>query len=232
MQNITFVGEIKSPTTFTTLKIFDKDLNEITPDYIHIGKINQILYSYETVISVGNGITDNLYYIRINNEIRPLTPIVYNSVNTFSFSLGNLPVNPVKTWLSFDPILLIDGQEESFSPLGLSYTPTSTDVIIDSGESIVEWFSYSSASILDNSSLNVGSGIVFAFVLRKKNSTTVNCTLVEKTGEYLIEIVNDEIQVDSNTTGIHISESYTLYVIHKTPSGINIWVNETLTVTI
>ena len=232
MQNITFVGEIKSPVGFTTLKIFDKDLNEITTDYIHIGRVNQILYSYETVISVNDGITDDLYYIKVNNEIRPLTPIVYNDINTFSFSLGDLPTIPIKTWLSFDPILLIDGQEESFSPLGLSYTPISTNIIIDSGESIVEWFSYSSASILDNSSLNVGSGIVFAFVLRKKNSTVVNCTLVEKTGEYLIEIVNDEIQVDSNTTGIHISESYTLYVIHKTPSGINIWVDKTLTVTI
>ena len=232
MQNITFVGEIKSPVGFTTLKIFDKDLTEITPDYIHISRVNQILYSYETVISVGDGITDDLYYIRINDEIRPLTPIVYNDVNTFSFSLGDLPIYPTKTWLSFDPILLIDGQEDSFSPLGLSYTPTSTDVIIDSDESVVEWFSYSSAVIDDNTSLNVGSGIATAFVLRKKNSTAVNCTLVEKTGEYLIEIVNDEIQVDSNTTGIYISESYKLYVIHKTSSEINIWVDKTLTVTI
>ena len=232
MQNITFVGEIKSPASFSTLSIFDKDLIEIIPDYFNISRINQILYSYETVISVNDGITDNLYYIKVNNEIRPLTPIVYNDINTFSFSLGDLPTIPIKTWLSFNPIILIDGQEETFSPLGLSYTPVSTDVIIDSGESVVEWFSYSSASILDNTSLNVGSGILFAFVLKKKNATSVNCTLIEKTGEYLIEIVNDEIQVDSNTTGINISESYTLYAIHKTPSGINIWVDKTLTVTI
>lgn len=228
MKDLILGGEITSPTPPSSLLLFDSSLALITPDTSSIVSSGVYTSTYSLTKSVLDGVSDTIYYLKVFNEIIKIEPIVYNTPNSFSFSLGTLPISSDRSWVKNDPILFVSGNSTFISKIGLSYAETSTSVILDSGEEVVEWFSYSQGSIGNSSSLDVGSGILLSWVLKKKNSTLVNAVLFENLSKYKIEIVNDVFIInDSYTTTLILSESYQLFSIWISSSQIKTWLDKT-----
>lgn len=233
MKNLILGGEITSPTTVTSITLFDSSLSLVTPDTSSVISSGVYTFTYSLTKSVLDGVSDTIYYLKVFNEIIKLEPVVYDTTNSFSFAVGSLPISTDRSWVKNDPILFVSGNSTSISKIGLSYSETSTSVVLDSGEEVVEWFSYSQGSIENTSSLDVGSGILLSWVLRKKNSSLVNAVLFENLSKYKIEIVDDVfILNDSYTTTLSLSESYQLFSIWFSSSQIKTWLDKTLKDTI
>jgi hypothetical protein len=233
MKDLILVGEITSPTTVTSITLFDSSLSLVTPDTSSVISSGVYTTTYSITKSVLDGVSDTIYYLKVFNEIIKLEPVVYDTTNSFSFAVGSLPVVTDRSWLKNDPILLVNGNSSFISKVGLDYEETSTSVVLDSGENVVEWFSYSQGTISDSSSLDVGSGILLSWVIRKKNSSLVNAILLENLSKYKIEIVDDVLILnDLYTTTLILSESYQLFSIWFSPSQIKTWLDKTLKDTI
>lgn len=228
MKNLILTGEISSPDVISTIILLDKDLTLLSKDSFSLIKTNSFEYSYEIIKVVTDEIIDTLYFLRINDEIFKCSPVSYNVKNNFSFRQGILPFNVSdKSWIQKSPILFKKGTSELYSPIPLSYSESSTQQIILDNESVIEWFNYSSSVITSSEILNIGSGILFSFALKKKNSTPINCTFLSRTSYYLIEIMNDVFYINNNVTTLIVSEQFQLFSIWLGPnSTFKTWLND------
>jgi len=232
LKNLILVGEIISPSSVSTIDLYDSSLNHITPDSSSIISSGVYKYTFELIKSVLDSVTDNIYYLKVFNEMIKCEGITYNTSNSFSFSLGSLPVETDKSWLKNDPVFLREGSSY-VSKVGIDYTELLTSLVLVSGENVVEWFSYSQGIFQTNSSLEIGSGILFCWVLKKKSSSLVNVILFENLSKYKIEIIDDQFVVNnSNFTTLFLSETFTMFSIWISTSQIKTWQNRTLKDTI
>lgn len=232
MKNLIISGTIQTPAELSTIILLDNALNTISPDSLILNKTNLYEYTFEVVKSVADGITDDRYYIRVLNEIYKCYPITYNNSNVFNLIYNSSNVSTDKTWLTKSPLFFKSG----ISILkDLSYAETSTQNVVVSGDNVTEWFNYSSGSFTASSSLNIGSGILYSFILKKKNSSLVNSILISHQDDYIIEIIDDVLNINGDASTLVLTETFQLFSIWFGPISAKTWLNnvfkETLTYT-
>lgn len=170
-------------------------------------------------------INSDSYYYTIQNK-------------SLQFNLGTPKTSFNNSWLLHHPIFFafpsyLPTVTQTICPTGLSFSESNTSLITDSTSEklIVDWNALSLGTISGSSSLQVGTGILFSFVLRKKTSTALTTNLVSMNTNYIIDIQNDVISVDPldsgtfYTTTLILTESWQLFSIWIGPTQIKTWLN-------
>lgn len=110
----------------------------------------------------------------------------------------------------------------------LTYSENLTQSVVLDNQLVTEWFNYSSGTISSSETLNIGSGILFSTVLKKKDSTPVNCSYLITEREYQIEIINDKFFLNDIQTELILSEQFQLFSFWISPSAFKTWLNNSL----
>lgn len=244
--SIQLVGTLTSPYSLTSndVSLYSSTLIQVIPDSISVLRSGPYTYNYSFTKSFDISVTGSIYFLKVKEDLFRVSPVVYDSPSSFSFSQGTLPVTTGMSWLQDSPCLYvfpssIDSPSGFISPIGLVYSEDFTTLVSNSGMNVVEWSALSQGSIsASGSSLDIGSGILFCWILKKKNLDPVNTTLFLNQNRFTIDIANDVLCVDPTQSGIFhstsliLSNEWQMLSIWIGPNQIKTWINQTATDTI
>lgn len=214
-------GTITSPVSIGTSDIIllSNSLVTITPDHASVQRTDRYTYYYYIQKTLDISIVDTIYFLRILNNIFPANPVSYNAVSNFNYSIGTIPISFTSSWMYANPIFfaspsILPTITSYSSPTGLTFTESNTALVVDSGtgKNVVDWNSLSTGTISADASTQVSSGILFSFLMKKKNTDLINTNLVTNTSNYNIDIGNDTIYVDPLDTGTFYGTALTVTV--------------------